>query len=159
MSLSNEQLDFFARCYTDTPAEPLVSPLFGDLSGMPPSLIFAGGDESLLSDGQRLHKRLRQQGCNSQLSIRPERWHAYVLYSLREDREDMTRINAFLSKNLSQERKLRWMRLDNAAKIYPAAQRQSWSNVFRLSVTLREKVDKQGCFPPSRSGRPTERWR
>lgn len=73
MSLSNEQLDFFARCYTDTPAEPLVSPLFGDLSGMPPSLIFAGGDEILLSDGQRLHKRLRQQGCNSQLSIRPER--------------------------------------------------------------------------------------
>lgn len=26
VSLSNEQLDFFARCYTDTPAEPLVSP-------------------------------------------------------------------------------------------------------------------------------------
>ncbi len=37
---------------------------------------------------------------------------------------------------------LRWMRLDNAAKIYPAARRRNWSNVFRLSVTLKQEVDK-----------------
>ena len=36
---------------------------------------------------------------------------------------------------------LRWMRLDNAAKIYPAALRKGWSNVFRLSATLTEEVD------------------
>ena len=36
---------------------------------------------------------------------------------------------------------LRWVRLDNAAKIYPAARRRNWSNVFRQSVTLREDVD------------------
>lgn len=36
---------------------------------------------------------------------------------------------------------LRWLRLDNAAKIYPAARRKSWSNVYRLSVTLTEPVD------------------
>lgn len=36
---------------------------------------------------------------------------------------------------------LRWVRLDNAAKIYPAARRKNWSNVFRQSVTLFEKVD------------------
>lgn len=41
------------------------------------------------------------------------------------------------------ENKLRWMRLDNAAKIYPAARSQTWSNVFRLSVTLKEDVDKE----------------
>lgn len=35
----------------------------------------------------------------------------------------------------------RWMRLDNAAKIYPAAKRRNWSNVFRLSATLSEQVD------------------
>lgn len=35
----------------------------------------------------------------------------------------------------------RWMRLDNAAKIYPAAKRRRWSNVFRLSATLTEQVD------------------
>ena len=36
---------------------------------------------------------------------------------------------------------LRWVRLDNAAKIYPAARRKNWSNVFRQSVTLRDEVD------------------
>lgn len=40
-----------------------------------------------------------------------------------------------------QERKLRWLRLDNAAKIYPAARSKTWSNVFRLSATLTEPVD------------------
>lgn len=38
-------------------------------------------------------------------------------------------------------RKLRWLPLDNAAKIYPAARNQNWSNVFRLSATLKEPVD------------------
>ena len=37
---------------------------------------------------------------------------------------------------------LRWMRLDNAAKIYPAARRRNWSSIFRLSVTLSETVDR-----------------
>jgi len=36
---------------------------------------------------------------------------------------------------------MRWVRLDNAAKIYPAARRSNWSNIYRLSVTLREDVD------------------
>ncbi len=31
--------------------------------------------------------------------------------------------------------------MDNAAKIYPAARRKNWSNVFRQSVTLFEEVD------------------
>ena len=35
----------------------------------------------------------------------------------------------------------RWLRLDNAAKIYPAARRRDWSSLFRLSVTLKERVD------------------
>ena len=143
VSMSEDQLAFFARCYTDTPEDPLASPLLGDLSGMPPSLIFAGGDELLLSDAQRLCGVLRDGGCVSRLIVRPDRWHAYVLYGLEEDREDLAAINSFLSRYLSREQKLRWMRLDNAAKIYPAARRQGWSNVFRLSVTLREPVDRQ----------------
>lgn len=34
-----------------------------------------------------------------------------------------------------------WMRLDNAAKIYPAARKRTWSAIFRLSATLTESVD------------------
>lgn len=33
------------------------------------------------------------------------------------------------------------MKLDNAAKIYPAARRRYWTNVFRLSVVFNEDVD------------------
>ena len=36
---------------------------------------------------------------------------------------------------------MRWVRLDNAAKIYPAARRKNWSNLFRQSVTLTENID------------------
>ena len=43
---------------------------------------------------------------------------------------------------MSNENKtLRWVRLDNAAKIYPAARRKNWSNIYRQSVTLTEDVD------------------
>ncbi len=40
------------------------------------------------------------------------------------------------------KKQLRWVRLDNAAKIYPAARRRNWSSLFRQSVTLCEEVDK-----------------
>lgn len=40
-----------------------------------------------------------------------------------------------------EQQKLRWMRLDNAAKIYPAARRRNWNNMFRVSATLQEAVD------------------
>lgn len=41
------------------------------------------------------------------------------------------------------DNKINWVRLDNAAKIYPAAMRKNWSNVFRQSITLTEIVDKE----------------
>lgn len=42
---------------------------------------------------------------------------------------------------MAKKKTLRWLRLDNAAKIYPAARRKNWSNVFRMSATLIEPVD------------------
>ncbi|MBQ3075009.1 MAG: hypothetical protein IJC26_02985 [Clostridia bacterium] len=41
----------------------------------------------------------------------------------------------------SENKKRIWLRLDNAAKIFPASMRSTWSNVFRLSVSFREPVD------------------
>ena len=142
-SMRVEMLDFFAKCYAENPQDPFVSPLFGDLSDMPPSLIFAGGDEILLSDSQELAAKLTLSGNDAKLIIKPERWHGYLLYGLEEDKEDFIHINRFLDKNLSGQHKLRWLRLDNAAKLYPAAQSNHWSNVFRLSATLTEPVDAQ----------------
>lgn len=141
-SMTVELLDYFRECYTEDCRNPLASPFFGDLTGMPPSLIFSGEDEIMLSDARNLAQKLTDSGCEAKLTVRPERWHAYLVYGLEEDQEDFDTLNAFLTRHLSAENKLRWMRLDNAAKIYPAARRQNWSNVFRLSVTLTEDVDK-----------------
>ncbi|MBQ7972685.1 MAG: hypothetical protein IJ291_04470 [Lachnospiraceae bacterium] len=38
---------------------------------------------------------------------------------------------------------LRWMLLDNAAKIYPASRKKNWISVFRVSVSLTEEVDRE----------------
>ena len=140
-SMTAAMLDAFASNYTTDRRDPLVSPLFGDLRRLPPSLIFVGGDEIMRSDSESLHEKLRSFGCDSRLRIAPERWHGYLLYGLTEDQEDFSLINDFLNRTLSRENKLRWMPLDNAAKIYPAAARKRWSNMFRLSATLTETVD------------------
>lgn len=141
-SMSPELLQFYAKCYTDDPADPLCSPLFGDLTGFPPELLFVGGDEVMLDDTRMLHQKLVKSGCRSKLIVAPERWHAYVLYCLSENMpQDFETINRFMDKVLSPARSLRWMKLDNAAKIYPAAKRRNWNNFFRISATLTEPVD------------------
>ena len=140
-SMTQERLQFFADYYTKTKRDPLVSPLFADLCGMPPSLIFVGGDEIMLDDARLLHLKLRKSNCQSELIVAPKLWHAYILYQLKERHGDFEKMGAFLTSVLPPARKLRWMRLDNAAKIYPAARRRTWTNVFRLSASLTEKVD------------------
>ncbi len=141
-TMSKELLDFFADSYTTNREDPYVSPLFGDMCNMPPSLMFVGGDEIMLDDARLMHEKLIENKCVSKLTVTHDRWHGYLLYDLEEDQKDYSLINSFLNKYMSSEKKLRWLRLDNAAKIYPAARRQNWSNVFRLSATLTENVDK-----------------
>ncbi len=156
-SLTKEKLRFYADCYaygknppeTDSgkdivfKADPYISPLFGDLASLPPSFIIVGGDEILLDDSTRLHEKLIASGVRSQIIITPKMWHVYPLYCLKEHRSDFDRINSFLRTVLPPPEKLRWMRLDNAAKIYPAARSRNWVNIFRLSATLCEDVDRE----------------
>ena len=140
-SMTEEKLDFFAESYTDDRKNPFVSPLFAELKGMPPSLIFVAENEIMFSDAKEMHQKLVESGCKSQLMTKQDRWHAYVVYGLSEDQKEFGEIGKFLNQVMSLENKLRWLRLDNAAKIYPASRSNKWSNVFRLSATLKEKVD------------------
>lgn len=142
-SMTQEALNFYCDCYTTEPKNPLVSPVFADLTGMPPSLIFAATEEIMRSDAELLHTRLQECGCKSSIHLKSDRWHAYLLYGLSEDRDDFAAINQYLNKVMSQERMLRWLRLDNAAKIFPASRSKTWSNVFRVSVSLNEDIDKE----------------
>ncbi len=34
-----------------------------------------------------------------------------------------------------------WLKLDNAGKVFPGQNTQTWSNIFRGAITLKEKVD------------------
>lgn len=102
-SLTKERLAFFVRQYLregETAENPLVSPLFADLAGMPPSLIFVGSDEILLDDARRLAHKLSEAGCRVQLQVREDMWHAYLLYGVREARQDDEQIQAFIEEVL-----------------------------------------------------------
>ena len=92
-SIVKETLKFYADCYIygkdeDTEkkrtypktesnskkdagnkSNPFASPLFADLTGMPPSLIFVGGDEILLDDSVKLHEKLISSGRSSVVNL------------------------------------------------------------------------------------------
>jgi epsilon-lactone hydrolase len=49
--------------------DPRVSPLFGDLSGLPPVLVHVGGDEILLDDSRRYAQRMEAAGGSVDLHV------------------------------------------------------------------------------------------
>ena len=139
-SMTVKRLEMFAECYCEQRKSPLVSPIFFEGVGFPPSLILVGGDEIMLDDSVNMHKRLLRGGSRSKLVVAPGLWHAYVLYDLKERRQDYTEIAKFISGVMPPSSPL-WARLDNAAKIFPASRRRGWYNMFRLSLELDQPVD------------------
>ena len=101
-SLSKERLQFYASLYAEDKTDPYVSPVFGDFHGMPPSLIFVGGDEVMVSDAETLCRKLTDAGCSAKLQIKPGMWHAYILYGTRETKSDFAMILEFLKKYFPQ---------------------------------------------------------
>lgn len=97
-SLSKECLEYYADMYAgkEDRENPLLSPLFGDISGFPPSLIFAGGSEILLDDAMRMHKKLRDSGSKSSIYIANDRWHAYILYGVPPSTRNHIQISDFI---------------------------------------------------------------
>lgn len=79
-----------------SPLDPFVSPAFGDLTDLPPALLFAGENESLLKDTLTMHQHLLKAGVPVCCSIAPEMWHAYVLYGVEEAEDDFVRIIDFV---------------------------------------------------------------
>ncbi len=144
IALTYERLKFFADSYVSgsDPKNPEISPIFADVSMMPPSLIFVGSDELLFDDAQVLERKLVHAGCQCKLIVGEKMWHAYTIYSLNEHKSDYVEIEAFIDGVVPLPKKLRWMKLDNAAKIYPAAKRRNWNNTFRLSATLNEPINR-----------------
>ncbi|MEG1548154.1 MAG: alpha/beta hydrolase [Clostridia bacterium] len=77
---------------------PFVSPIFGELDGLPPSLIFVGGSEILLDDAKTLANKLEEYGNRCELIISPGMWHVYPLFGTPEARAAIKRMTEFLQE-------------------------------------------------------------
>ena len=79
---------------------PYASPLYGDGSGLPPTLIQVGSDEILHDDAVRTAERLKATGCDAAIEIWPRMPHAWHLYAriLPEGREAIARAGQFVQK-------------------------------------------------------------
>jgi acetyl esterase/lipase len=62
------------------PRTPLASPLYADLSGLPPLLIMVGGDEALLDDSVRLARSAGMAGVDVTLYIGAGMQHIFPIY-------------------------------------------------------------------------------
>jgi acetyl esterase/lipase len=79
------------------PRDPRASPLYGDLGGLPPMLLFASNSEALLDDTLRLAERAKAAGVAVELVRRdglPHVWPIFVRL-IPEAREAVREIEAF----------------------------------------------------------------
>src|SRR6266404_4174260 len=85
------------------PRNPLASPLYADLAGLPPLLIHVGADEVLRDDSTRLAERARAAGVSVELKIWPVVPHAWQLvpHLIPEARQSLRESAAFLRAHVS----------------------------------------------------------
>lgn len=83
------------------PTNPLISPLYADLRGLPPLLIHVSTSEILYSASTRLAERAKTAGDNVTLETwndMPHVWHAFGLHYLTESKEAIARIGEFIKR-------------------------------------------------------------
>ncbi|WP_405228001.1 alpha/beta hydrolase [Lentisalinibacter sediminis] len=83
------------------PQNPLISPIFGDLSNLPPTLIQASTSEMLTDDCRRYVNKAREAGSPAELQLWPDMVHVWQLFEpvSAEAREAIGRIAEFLSRH------------------------------------------------------------
>jgi acetyl esterase/lipase len=84
------------------PRNPLASPVFADLHGLPPLLVQAGDHELLLSDSTRLARQAQAARVEVTLEIWDEMWHVWHGWAgeLPEGRQAIEGIGAFIRRKL-----------------------------------------------------------
>lgn len=101
--LDPDSLEMYARYYAgdDEITSPLISPLYANLTGLPPLLIQVGSDEILLDDAKQFTENARSAGVDVTLEIWDEMFHVFQLVSfLPETRKAVRHIADYLGKNL-----------------------------------------------------------
>lgn len=81
---------------------PLISPLFGDLKGLPPILINSGVDDELFEDGEKFYLKAKAAGVDVYFRKGEGMVHCYPLLApmFPEATEDMNEIVDFIRKQL-----------------------------------------------------------
>lgn len=75
---------------------PLVSPLFGDFTGFPPTYIQVGENEILLSDSTRLHQAFVDVNVSVKMDIYPGLWHVFQMSPVKAARDAMDKNAEFI---------------------------------------------------------------
>jgi monoterpene epsilon-lactone hydrolase len=85
------------------PKSPIISPVFADLSELPPMLIQVGEHEILRSDSSRLSENARQAGVEVTLVVWDGMWHVWHAFAglVPESPRAIERIGAFICDRMN----------------------------------------------------------
>ena len=72
-------IDYYVPKFMDT-ADPAISPVFADLSGLPPILVQVGSKEILLDDAQRFKEKAEQAGVDLTYKLYTGMWHNFQMF-------------------------------------------------------------------------------
>ena len=75
---------------------PLISPLFGDFTGFPPTYIQVGDNEMLLNDATMLHKRMVKANVSVRMDIFKGMWHVFQMSPFKTAYEAMDKNAEFI---------------------------------------------------------------
>lgn len=75
---------------------PLISPLFADFTGFPPTYIQAGDNEILLSDSVELHKKMVKENVSVKIDVYKRMWHVFQMSPLKTAYEAMEKCAEFI---------------------------------------------------------------
>lgn len=82
--------------------DPLLSPVYGDMHGFPPSILTTGTRDLLLSNTVRVHRKLRDAGVDAQLEVYEGQSHAQYQFDDRvpETKQAFGEITGFFDRHL-----------------------------------------------------------
>jgi len=89
----------FARAYLGNanPKDPLISPQYANLSGLPPMLLMAGGHELLLHDIERFYERCKEYDMKVIFDVADYMPHVYqILHQHKEVDCSLEKIQKFI---------------------------------------------------------------
>ncbi len=87
--------------------DPLISPVFADFHGFPPTLIHVGTHELLLSEAQRVAAAMRRDGVEVRLEEWDGMWHVWHVFDLPESAAAIGEIAAYILNRIGSAGKRR----------------------------------------------------